>query len=338
MSDFKEKKYLGIREIASLAGVSIATVSRVLNTPELTSERTRIKVMEVIEKYDYVPNQAAKNLFSGDSNSLAIFVYDMANPLYISITHHLNRIAFENDYILIICDAENSYEREAKYYNYCRSIRTKGIIYTAGSTKKTFDIDKHTSAMPIVLYDRDRFNEGDYFSVRSDLKKGMAMLVDYLYKLNHRKIGYITGVMTILSARERLESFISSMRNKNLDIPPYYIKEGSFSVSSGTEAFDYFYSMPDPPTAIIAANDQSARGFIMRANALGVKIPEVFSICGYNGVDLDSFYPSLTTIKQDTKTIAETMFHLIVNAAEDPPPKEVIIDVSMHIGETCRKI
>ncbi|WP_066646054.1 LacI family DNA-binding transcriptional regulator [Christensenella timonensis] len=337
----KKKKYMGIREIADIAGVSIATVSRVLNMPEVTSARTREKVMDVIKKYDYVPNQAAKDLFAGVSNSIAIFIYDMSNPLYISIIQHLNRIAFENNYMLIICDAENSYERETKYYNYCKSIRTLGIVYTAGSTRDDIVLGNNkntTTSIPIVLFDRSGFQDGDYYMVRSDHRKGMSLLVDYLYKLNHRKIGYITGNLSVLSACERYESFVSSMKGHELEIPPHYIKEGGFFVENGMEAFDYFYSMPDAPTAVIAANDLCARGFIMRANALGVKIPEEFSVCGYNGIDLDTFYPMITSIRQDTKLIAETMFRLIVNSSETPPPREVLTDITLVAGDTCRKI
>ena len=336
MKNDGEKKYMGIREIAQLAGVSIATVSRVLNSPEKASAATRKKVMDIVERYDYTPNQSARNLFSGASNSIAIFVYDMSNPLYISLAHNLNRIAFENNYILIICDAENSYEREAKYYNYCKSIRTSGIIYTAGSIRD-FDNTHANSRVPVILFDREGAPDRDYYMVRSDHKKGMRLLVEYLYKLNHRKIAYITGAMNILSARERLQGFKESMQALDLNIPPHYIKEGGFSVKDGADAFDYFYSMPDAPTAVLAANDPCARGFIMRANALGVKIPEEFSVCGYNGIDLDSFYPLITSIKQDTQYIAESMFDIIVNA-HPQAPREVITDVSLSPGNTCRKI
>jgi LacI family repressor for deo operon, udp, cdd, tsx, nupC, and nupG len=99
MGNANEKKFFGIRQIAQLAGVSTATVSRVLNSPESTTEAVRKKVMDIVEEYDYVPNQSAKNLFSGYSNSIALFVYDMTNPFYISIVKHLNNVAFENNWL-----------------------------------------------------------------------------------------------------------------------------------------------------------------------------------------------------------------------------------------------
>ena len=334
----EKKKFLNMRDIAKLAGVSIATVSRTLNNPESTSASTRQKILEVIRKYDYVPAQEAKNLFSGSSNSIALFVLDMANPFYINLIKQLNRIAFENNYTLLICDTGDNYEREAKYYEYCRSIRVSGIIYTAGSSRDTVSHIKSNVPTPLVVMDRSSFKDQACYMVQSDHAKGMQLLIDYLYKLNHRKIGFITGTPNVISSQQRLNDFKENMERYNLEIPKQNILLGSFSVQCGLSAFDYFYSLSDAPTAIITADDQIARGFIMRANSLGVSIPDEFSICGMDGVDNDFFYPPITSIKQDAEKIAETAFNFIVNHKKVPPPQEKLIDVSISIGQTCHKI
>ncbi|MGI6153865.1 MAG: LacI family DNA-binding transcriptional regulator [Christensenellaceae bacterium] len=338
MADANGKKFFGIRQIAQLAGVSTATVSRVLNSPESTTEAVRKKVMDVVEEYDYVPNQSAKNLFSGQANSIALFVYDMANPFYISIIKHLNNIAFENNYTMLVCDAEDSFDREMKFYNYCKSIRVSGIIYTAGSTRDSLGADGKVPAFPVVVIDREGFKDKKCYSVKADHEKGMSLLVEYLYNLNHRKIGFVTGPMTILSARERLNSFLLAMKKLNLEVPEHYIKRGNYSVTSGIEAFDYFHSLPDKPTAIITSNDQNAQGVILRANSLGVKVPEEFSICGYDGINLDNFFPVITSIKQDTVAISAAAFDNIIRSETTPPPLQTLIDVSINMGTTCRSI
>lgn len=333
----KSKRYLGIRQIAELAGVSTATVSRVINSPETTTAKIREKVMAVVKKYDYVPNQAAKNLYSGHSNSIALLVYDMANPFYSRFIKHLNIISFENGYTLLVCDAEDSPERELKYLNYCKSIRISGIIYTAGSTRDSIDESGNAPTFPVVVIDRKGFSDKGCFSIRSDHSKGMRLLVEHLHSLNHRKIGFITGPMTILSARVRLDGFLEAMGAFNLPVPEHYIKRGGYSIASGVDACDYFCSLPDRPTAIIASNDLSAQGFILRANANGIRIPDDFSICGYDGVCGD-FYPAITSVIQDIDGISKAAFFSIVNHNSCPPPNETVIDVSLDIGSTCKHI
>lgn len=327
-----------MRDVAEMAGVSIATVSRALNSPSSTSEVTRKKVLDIIEIYNYVPNQFAKNLYSGSSNSIALFIFDMGNPFYISLIRHLNRIAFENNYTLLICDAEDDYEREIKYYEYCRSIRVSGIIYTAGSSRDYVAKQNENLAIPVVLIDRSSFKDQPCYVLQSDHAKGMRLITKYLYKLNHRKIGFITGTESVISSQQRLGDFKQNMNNLNLEVPESYILKGDYSVKSGIAAFDYFYSLEDAPTAIIAADDQIARAFIMRANSLGVNIPDEFSVCGMDAVDDMFFYPQITSIKQNIKEIALTSFNFIKNHESGDSPKEKLIDVSICVGQTCHKI
>ena len=334
----KKKNFLGIREIASLAGVSTATVSRVLNSPQATSEKTRKKVMEIIREYDYVPNMSAKALFSGQSNTIALFVFDMYNPFYISFIKELNLIALEHNYILIICDAADEPEREEKYYNYCKSNRCAGIVYSAGSTRKYVGGNESYNNIPIVIFDRSPFQDANCYSIKSDDDKAMQLLTDYLYKMNHRKIGFIGANDALVSAKERLRSFHKHMNRLGLEVPPHYIKSGNFTVQNGVDAFDYFYPMSDAPTAIIAANDQIAQGFVSRARSLNINIPQEFSVCGIDGVDYDPFYPRITSVKQNIREMAAAAFDFIINADKIPAPATKVIDVTLRIGQTCQKI
>lgn len=332
-----EKNYFGIREIAKIAGVSIATVSRVINSPEKTSKEMHDKVTSIIKQYNYVPNETAKNLYSGTSNAIAIFVYDMGNPFYFSIIKELNRIAFENNYTLLICDAEDNFEREIKYYHYCKSIRVAGIIYTEGTNREIFN-DNDNDKTPIVMLDRKSIKKENCYVVKSDHRHGIQLLADYLYKLNHRKVGFIMAQPFMTSVEERLDSFLACMKHYGIDVPSNYIYKGNFSHSCGVEAFDYYYSLSDMPTAVIASNDQIAQGFIMRANSLGVSVPGDISVCGVDAIEDQYFYPRITSYKQDTKLLAQTMFQILLNHKSMQFPPETILDVSISLGQSCHKI
>ena len=331
-----KKRFSNIRDVAELANVSTATVSRVINNTGTVTEATKARVLEAIRQCGYTPNAAVSTVFSGTSKTIAFFVLDISNPFYVSFIRHLNRIALDSNYNLIICETEYSLEKERKYYEYCKSIRACGIIYTAGTSRKYFELDQ-TSSIPIVLLDRMSFLDLPAYSVHSNNDKALKLLVNYLYHLGHRRIGYIGGVRSSLSGQERYTAFLKYMKEHGLPVAEDHVLFDSFSEESGMNAFDHFTSLPSPPTAVIAASDQIARGFIMRANSLGSSIPNDFSICGIDGVD-EQFYPKITSIRQNVEKLAQYAFDYIVKAGENPPPSKKVLDVSLALGQTCRKL
>lgn len=326
------KGYIGIREIAKLAGVSTATVSRVINNPDTTSLEAKNKVLPIIKEYNYIPNQAVKNIFSKTSNSLAIFIYDMENPFFISLIKEVNKVAFNNKYALLICDTENKIEKERDYLNYCESIRTAGIILTEGANYDLFLSSSHNQS--IVFLDRTSNNK--FPSVSSNNCSGVRMLVDYLYNLNHRKIAFVGDIDSFQSSRDRKKGFIQAMEAKGLTANQgYIVKTRDFTPQSGANAIDTLFALSELPTAVVCCNDQIARGAIMRANQLGFKVPEDLSVVGFDGIS-DFSHAKITTIRQDVPTIAHKLFDLVVNPSDNPSSH--VIDVSMVRGETCRKI
>ncbi|MGI6153513.1 MAG: LacI family DNA-binding transcriptional regulator [Christensenellaceae bacterium] len=338
---YRGRKQLGIKEIARMAGVSTATVSRVLNTPEVTSPAAQKKVLDVIRQHDFMQQQGVMPLKSDHSNTIGFFVYDISNPFFVDLMTHLNTVAFRHKYTLLLCYTENDRKIQKEYFEYCKQIRAAGIAYARYSAEDSFfedfgGVEGYSPA--VALIDSDGYKDKACYRVYSDHKKGTEMLVEYLYKLNHRKIGFITGPERLLPVRLRKEAFLENMQKLGLEVPEQYIYNAEFSFRSGSEAFDYFYSLPDAPTAIIAANDQNARGFIMRAHALGVKIPDEFSVCSFDGILPETFFPMITSIRQNMEQLAESIFFSIINAEKEPPPKDVVVDVSMITGLTCHKI
>lgn len=324
-----------IREIAELAGVSTATVSRVLNTPEKTSEAVQDKVMHLVEKYNYVPNQMVKNIFSKTSTTIAVFVYDMNNPFFTSIIFALNRYAFAQGYHLIICDTENNPEREAEYLRYCQSTRVNSLILTEGASSKICELAANSTW--ITLLDRT-FKDKDYPTVTSDSKLGIRTSIDYLENLNHSKIAFIAGPQQTQTGIHRLNAFTEYMKERKLPIPPEYIFRGDFSVKTGYNALEYFLSLKEKPTAIICSNDEIAKGVVFRANALGVIIPDNLSIIGFDGTSGDYFYPKLTTVSQDIEEIARLLMHEATEGKLNNSTTKHIVPVKLVIGDTCKRI
>lgn len=329
----RQKKCIGIRDIAALASVSTATVSRVINQPESTSPEIRKKVQAVIREYNYVPNRLAKNLFSKTSNSIALFVYDVGNPFFSTLIKELNKISFDNQFTLLICDTEDNKEKEEKYLRYCQSIRCSGSILTEGVNYNLFTDTNFGQKISCL----DRSIGEDYSFITSDNYGGVQRLMDYLYNLNHRKIAFVGPQEKYQSAITRKSSYIDALNARGIPVVEDYIFErGRFSSETGVEALGYFWSLNEPPTAVVCANDQIAQGLIMKAYKLGISVPGNISVAGYDGVDLSYFYPKITTIKQDIHQLAVALFDSVKD--KNAPVVHKVVPNIMEIGESCRKI
>ena len=324
-----------IREIAELAGVSTATVSRVLNNPEKTSQAVRDKVMHLVEKYNYVPNQMVKNIFSKTSNTIAVFVYDMNNPFFTSIIFSLNRYAFAQGYHLIICDTENNPETEAEYLRYCQSTRVNSLILTEGASSEICKLASNN--IWITLLDRT-FKDKDYPAVTSDSRLGIRTSIDYLENLNHRKIAFIAGPQQTQTGKRRFDAFVEYMKERKLPTPSEYVFQGDFSVKTGFDALEYFLNLKEKPTAIICSNDEIAKGVVFRANSLGVIIPDDLSVIGFDGTSGDYFYPKLTTVSQDIGEIARLLIQEATEGKINNSCTKHIVPVKLVIGDTCKRI
>lgn len=330
-----DKEYMSMRDVARLADVSASTVSRVINKSGYVSAENFEKVMRIINQYSYVPNQTARNLFTNTSNYLAIFVVDMVNPFFAVITQHLNRLAFDKGYTLLIFDTGNNPEKEMEYFTRCQSIRVKNIILTLGVNPELPLNPKLRKSL--VFFER---SSGDnfFYSVRSDNKKGMRLAVDYLYNLNHRRIAFVGGPDMFNSMVERRDGFIDAMRERGLAVPPELVHHGQFLRAGGRDALNQFLALRELPTAVVCANDQIAQGLIMAAQSRGMRTPDDISVIGFDGLDYEYTYPSLTTIRQDTEMIAQLLFAAVERDDNDDTVYDHVVDVCLQVGESCRKL
>lgn len=321
--------YISIRDIARLADVSTATVSRVINHPELTSPEICARVQSVIKEYHYVPNQTVKSLFSRSSDSVAIFVYDMANPFFITLIQELNRVAFAHKHALLICDTSNDAQKELDYLDYCAAIRAKGIILTEGFDFIAASDHLHS---PLVMFDRSGLNT--WSSVQSDNYAAMFRAVNYLINLKHRRIACIAPDTGLASIHHRREGYRRAMEAAGLFREEYlYSQPGLLNAETGVNALNYFLTLPELPTAILCANDMIAHGVQFRAAELNMNIPKNLSVIGFDGAPFGTVSIPMTTVKQNVSAIAETLFNLCLHPTEEP--QTIIIPTEFIPGKTC---
>lgn len=324
--------YLGIREIARMANVSTATVSRVINHPEKCSLETRTKVGKIIKEYNYIPNETIKNIFSKSSNTIAIFVLDISNPFYYQLIMELNNLCFDNHYTLLICDTENNPEKEKAYLEFCIAKRCMGIILTEGMSNTLFqDI-----SIPLVSLDRKEALKTSF--VTSENYHSIRKVIDYLYNLGHRRIAFAAPKQDYDSIKSRYQGYRDELEKKQIPFYPEYIfREGSsLNTKLGKRAMQYFLSLPQMPTAVVCANDMIAMGLINEARAMNITIPDSLSVCGFDHVLTDLFYPPLTTVEQNIPKIARKLFYGVTgNSAE---PTQEIVETTFIPGRTCARV
>jgi DNA-binding LacI/PurR family transcriptional regulator len=326
-----------IRDVAKKAGVSIATVSRVINHPELITDETRARVMAAIDECNYIPVSLSSESGLSHTKTIAFFTNDISNRFYIALTKELLRICYSNNYNIIICETESDIDLERKHYRYCKSADVDGIIYLAGSNRNVFETDDSFN-IPIVFIDHAPLKNKPSYSIISDSDKAIQLLINYLCNLGHKKIAFINSVQNS-SIEKRFNAYLKYIKQNDLVLDQNYIfRCDTISEAAGIDAFDHYYSLPDPPTAVIAAADQIAHGFIMRAMSLGVRIPEDFSVCGMDAIDSSFFYPTVTSARQNIQLIAQKAFNYIADASPKTETLCETIDVSLRVGQTCRKI
>ncbi len=327
-----------IREIADICHVSTATVSRVINSPEQVSQITRGRVKKVIEKYHYTPNQIAKNFSLNISNNIAFFVFDIMNPFFTGLIKELNRLAFDQNYSLIICDTDNSRERELKYIDYINMSKFAGLIMTEGVSANT--INKIDSSCPVICIDRYAKCNRDYLLVTSANREGANKAAEYLISLNHEKIAFVGGPEGIKTADERKKGYLDAVEEYKLSIDEKYIFTGDFKKDGGIKALEYFLSLDELPTAIFCANDLMAEGVLSRSVSLNINVPEDLSVFGFDGVS-NNYFKKLTTVKQLIGEISQVVMSELMKMIHNPDYRnnqEIRIPTQLVIGETCQKL
>ena len=322
-------KDVNMRQIAQKLNISTATVSRALNNPEKVKTSTLERVLKAVEEMNYVPRQQ----LPASSNVIAYMMGFTDNAFYNNFYSHITNLAKERDMYVLSCATNGNPEIESTMFEYFKRMNCSGIILSG-----LFKMNNIVSSVPVVLLSSPQNTQGNIYTVHSDSDCSIKMLVDYLVKLNHKRIGFINGDDKTYASIERFSAFKKYMKIMDLDFSDDDVYYGNFTLKSGIDAFDYFFSRPKLPTAIIAANDDMAKGFILRANSLGIKIPDDISICGIDAVDNDVFQPKITSIKQDVNAIAKQTFSIILDGKPAQSPVDFVIPVSFSPGQTCYRI
>lgn len=284
-----------IRDVAKEAGVSTMTVSRVVNNKGQVANETRIRVELAMKKLSYVPNMNAQNLVTNKTWTIGVIVPDIANPFFASLVKAGEKICNERGYSMLIGNTEGDLAIERRYISVYKARMCEAIILVAPRIDD-FELSELNKQIPLVVVDRTvPFH--DIVQVYLDNTKGAEVATKHLLDLGHKRIGFIMGPEEVPNSHTRYEGYAQALEEVGIPLLKELVYQGDFIVETGRRALDYFESLPEKPTAIFCSNDLMAIGIIERANELDIKIPDQYSLVGFDNIFLSSLVnPTLTTI------------------------------------------
>ena len=291
----KNRRSVTIQDVAKTAGVSVSTVSRVLNGKVDVASETQDRIRSVIDDLGYTTNLAARSMRSFKKNMVGLIMPDIAYPFAIEVMKGVNRAIAESEFDLLVYttgDVRKSgrASHEQKYVSLLNNSITDGVIIVAPVT------GEFVTDAPIVSID-PHMSDPNYASVHATNHQGAMDAMNYLLSLGHRRIGFISGRAELESSNRRLMGYRDALKNAGLQIDPQLIASGDYTTETGVTCAWQLLSLDVPPTAIFASNDQMAMGVFQVAQKMGIRIPEDLSVIGFDNI-MESKYMGLTTVDQ----------------------------------------
>jgi len=303
-----------IYEVAKRAGVSTATVSRVLSQPDVVAPATRRRVLDAVERLGYAPNSAAKNLRTLRTGKLLVTVPDISNPFFSLILRGIEDTAQREGYAVLLGDTQHDDAREDGYAMMLKRKEADGLIFLGHRLPKEAARLVRASAprcAPVV--NGCEFNPRlGVPSVHIDNAKAASEAMDHLFRLGHRRIGIITGPLVSPLSRDRLRGAMARAKQARGE-SGLIVVNGDFSIESGAAEAESLLGRRERPTAIFCFNDEMAMGVIQAARRRGLRLPEQLSIVGFDDIRFASYMdPPLTTISQPMRAIGEGTVRLLL--------------------------
>ncbi|UMZ73632.1 LacI family DNA-binding transcriptional regulator [Natranaerofaba carboxydovora] len=296
-----------IKDVAKKAGVSPATVSRVLNNYNYVNEDTKEKVVKAMTELGYKPNEMARNFALQKTNTIGLIVSDITNPFYSELAKNITDRAKLFNYNVVLCNTDNKKENQDFYIDFLRQKGVDGIIFSSVNLNDKKAEELVRSDYPCVFCNR-RLKLKKAAFIASKNKEGAKLAVNHLIEKGHKRIAYISGPNNLSTASERLEGFYEAMKEKGLQIEKKYIKQGPFSKEISYKLTNELLSTSPVPTAIFASNDLIALASMEIIKEKGYRIPEDIALIGYDNIDISGHRNILlTTIAQKKKKWASLL-------------------------------
>ncbi|MGK9182126.1 LacI family transcriptional regulator [Priestia filamentosa] len=304
-----------IRSVAEEAGVSIGTVSKVINNSGKISEKTRKKVFQAMQKLNYKPDAAAASLRGKRTKLIGLLVPDISNPFYAGIARSIEDRSHEVGLNVMLCSTDNNTEKEKNYLALLTSQRVDGLVVASAFRSTVLLQETIDRGIPSVLI-ASEIPQLSINTVTVDDYKGGYLATSHLLDLGHKDIAIISE--NVRSNEPRLAAYKDSMREEGIDVKPEYIMKTEATIQKGYECAKKLLLLDEKPTAIFACNDLLAAGVIQAAKELELDLPRELSVVGFDNTVLSTTTaPMLTTISQPIKQMGAKVVDLLRQEMEE---------------------
>jgi len=304
-----------LRDVARKAGVSVGTVSNVLNRPEVVSPKTLERVQKTISELGFVPNGFARQLRSGYSRTIGLVVPDVANPFFTEVARGVEDAASKRDYAVFLCNSDASLEKENKYLSVLIQQQVRGVLITPSDSKSHQYENLRERGISVALLDTETKNASQC-SVSVDDVRGGEIAIEHLTQLGHTNIVWVTGPDTIPQLVDRTLGVTRAAKVAKADVVT--VRVSLMNSAQGVDAAKKILALKAMPTAVFCANDLLAFGVMRGLLDAGVKIPEQVSLLGYDDIAFgNSSAVPLTSISQPAYQLGVTAAELLISECEE---------------------
>jgi LacI family transcriptional regulator/LacI family repressor for deo operon, udp, cdd, tsx, nupC, and nupG len=306
------KMNITIKDVAAEAGVSVATVSRVLNGNAKVSKETERKVGNAVGKLGYSPNRLARNLRKSETNMILAVIPSFETPFYGRIIIGMQEIASENEYDIMVCMSNSNLATEMRLLNmlFNRTVDAAVLLGTELDAKTLNEINKDF----YIALCCERVEGAEVFTVTVDDVAGAYYATKNFISCGHSKIAMVSTLRT-LSSKDRECGYRKALEDNGINYREDYVYRGNYDYSNGAEAFNKFMHLKDPPTAIFCVSDVLAFGIAKQAVKRGYGVGTDISVCGFDNLSFSGMYsPAVTTVEQPSFEIGRTAVEEIIYA------------------------
>lgn len=303
-----------IRKVAEMAGVSVATVSRALKSPDVVSPETRERVLAAVERSGYRPNMTAVQFRSQRTRNLVVLVPTVANTFFARVISGIQEAASRKGYAVLLCNTMADEQAERDYAAMVTNRQADGII----QLRAFYPFDEQQSLDPLPMVNAcEVMDDALCPRVHLDNRAAARVMTEHLVQLGHRRIGMIKGPRLSPLTRDRLRGYQEALEDAGIPPDEELLCPGDFSLASGYRAVASLLEHRQRPTAIFCENDEMAIGAIKRLKEAGLRIPEDISVAGFDDISFARYSdPPITTIAQPAEDFGREAVSLLVSMIE----------------------
>jgi LacI family transcriptional regulator len=328
-----------IREVAEKAGVSVTTVSHVVNQTRFVAPDTEMRVRQAMQDLNYHPNTLARSLRRGETKTIGLILPDSANPFFAESARLLEEAAFNQSYSLILCNSNGDLVKELRYTDVLFNKQVDGIIFMAAGDDTQSLEELINRKFPVVIVDRI-LDHLEVDAVITDNYQSGFLATRYLIENGHRRIGIIRGPSNVTPSAQRVTGYRQALTEAGISVDPELEVTGDFHFGSGYKAAQQLLKT-QPLSAIFACNDLMAIGALSAIREAGLLVPEDISLIGHDDIEMASYtQPALTTVAQPIGELAGTAIQYLLERIKQPdiPPRRTILPNQLVVRQSARRI